>query len=213
MRFPVGRSTDRLPLLILIAGAACSATFLSFVRGPVFYSGDGGMKLLMTQQFAKGVFTSELRLPAEDWVKGLWASGYYPLEPPFVFEVNDRHVVGQPLTFPAASAPFYALFGYRGLYVLPAASFLLLAAAMHVGGRRLGLSPEAMAVAHAGWVTSYLVLYSSCPRELFEPRHLWSVAGRGRASGTQRLVSTGMLGARGDRDCYLDAGGGDARHA
>lgn len=152
---------DKLPLLVLLTAAAFCATLLSFVREPVFYLGDGGMKLLATQQFAKGVFTSELRLPAEDWVKLLWQSGYYPLEPPFVFEIGGRHVVGQPLIFPAASAPFYRLFGYRGLYFLPAASAVLLAAGMHIAARRIGLSAAALAIAHAGWATSYLMVYSA----------------------------------------------------
>lgn len=152
---------DKLPPLILLAQVAFSATLLSFVREPVFYTGDGGMKLLATRQFANGVFTSELRLPAEEWVKRLWDHGYFPLEPPFVYEMDGRHVVGQPLTFPAASAPFYRLFGYRGLYVLPFASLVLLAAGMHSTARRLRLSAPAIAMVCAGWVTSYATLYSA----------------------------------------------------
>ena len=42
-----------LPVLVLCAALAFSAVLLSFVREPVFYNGDGGMKLLVTQQFAK----------------------------------------------------------------------------------------------------------------------------------------------------------------
>lgn len=150
-----------LPVLVLCAAFAFSAMLLSFVREPVFYNGDGGMKLLMTQQFAKRILTSELRLPAEEWVAQLWARGYYPLEPPFVFDIAHRHVIGQPVTFPAVSAPFYALFGYHGLYVLPVASLVLLLTGMHVTARRLGLSGPAIAIVHAGVGTSYVMLYSA----------------------------------------------------
>ena len=206
---------DKLPLLVLVTAVVFCAILLSFVREPVFFL-DGGMKLLATQQFANGVFTSEVRLPAETWVKRLWERGYYPLEPPFVFPLDGAIVFGQPLIFPAATAPFYAFFGYRGLYVLPVVSFLLLAIGMHVGARRIGLSPSVVAIAHAGWVTSYLTLYSAIfwehipgtmlavwgivpVVEGLSPREPPSAERGGSAHGWQRLVSARMPRACCDR--------------
>jgi hypothetical protein len=90
------------------------------VRGEVFVVGDAGVKFLMTRQLASGDIALDLRIPAEGWVQDLWRTeAMYPVPSPYVRHVDGKRYIMYPLTFPALSAPFYRLLGFRGLYVLP----------------------------------------------------------------------------------------------
>jgi hypothetical protein len=107
---------------ILLVGAAFSLGLVSRAREGVFFSGDGGLKFLIARQLASGDIHLDLRLRAEPWIAELWARGFYPFQPPFVYEVSGRRLVTWALFFPLLTAPWYAAFGYHGLYVVPLVS-------------------------------------------------------------------------------------------
>ncbi|MGC1310582.1 MAG: hypothetical protein WA885_25410 [Phormidesmis sp.] len=114
-----------IPGLIILVGVLLTLWMQTFVRNGVVFSGDGGLKALLAQQLAQqlqtGSFPLEmaLKIPAPDWAISLWQQGLYPFQPPFVYEVGSQYFITFPFTFPLVSAPFYALFGDRGLYVVP----------------------------------------------------------------------------------------------
>jgi hypothetical protein len=113
------------PWLIMLAGAILSLTLVARIPDQVFFSGDGGLKLLLARQFAAGRWACDLQLPAEPWLRQLWEKGAYPFAPPFVYPLRGGHYLAFPVTFPFVTAPFYACFGYYGLYVLPLAGLWL----------------------------------------------------------------------------------------
>ncbi|MEL6250049.1 MAG: dolichol-phosphate mannosyltransferase, partial [Cyanobacteria bacterium J06627_15] len=116
------RSRLWLPGLIFCMGVLFSLWLQRYSQGGVLFSGDGGLKALLAQQMGAGNLSLDLQLPAADWVQELWRSGLYPFTPPYAYEVGDQYFITFPFTFPAVTAPFYALLGYRGLYVVPLVS-------------------------------------------------------------------------------------------
>ena len=120
-----------LPLVIFAVGIALTLWMLSLSQNGVLFSGDGGLKALVTQNLAQQLQTASLpldvslNLPTADWVKSAWQDGLYPFSPPFVYEVGAQRFITFPFTFPLVSAPFYALLGDRGLYVIPLAALWL----------------------------------------------------------------------------------------
>ncbi len=130
LQTPSERLTQRstqlwLPSGIILAGIALTLWLLTFTRNGVMFSGDGGLKALLAQQLAQqlssGSFPLEmsLNLPSPDWVSQLWQQGLYPFTPPYVYSMGAERFITFPFTFPLVSAPFYALFGDRGLYIVP----------------------------------------------------------------------------------------------
>jgi hypothetical protein len=115
-----------LPLLIILLGILFTLSLQIFIQDGVFYSGDGGLKALLTQQLATGAFHFDLNLSAINWVKELWKNGLYPFTPPYVYQRSDQYFITFPFTFPLVTAPFYALFGYRGIYIIPIVSTWLI---------------------------------------------------------------------------------------
>src|SRR5687767_7929006 len=108
----------RPSLLALALGVGWSLYLQTLVRPGVFTTGDLGSKFLLTRQLAEAGLHLDLRLPGDPWVKEPWRQGLHP----WPFAVRQRHgreYLFYPVTFPIVSAPFYRVFGYRGLYVLP----------------------------------------------------------------------------------------------
>lgn len=148
--------------LLLTLGVLFSLWLQTAIRGEVFFSGDGGVKALMTRQLAEGPRRPDLVLDAEPWLRELWDQGLFPLGSPFVYRIEGRRYVQYPLVFPALSAPFYAAFGYRGLYVLPLLGTWITWAAFAVLCRRLELGAAASALGLAGLVfASHLTPYAA----------------------------------------------------
>lgn len=114
-----------LPGIIFLGGIALTLWMQTFTRNGVVFSGDAGLKAMLSQRIAQQLSTGSfpldmaLSLPTPEWVTNLWQQGLYPFKPPFVYEVGTQHFITFPFTFPLVSAPFYALFGDAGLYVVP----------------------------------------------------------------------------------------------
>ncbi|AFZ58232.1 hypothetical protein H6G54_19650 [Anabaena cylindrica FACHB-243] len=107
------------PLLIILSGVIFSLYLLSQIPDEIYYSGDGGLKALLAKQISSGKLQFNLDLPAPQWVHDLWNHGLYPFEAPFSYKISNLYYITFPFTFPLVTAPFYALFGFRGFYIIP----------------------------------------------------------------------------------------------
>ncbi|NET15190.1 MAG: dolichol-phosphate mannosyltransferase [Okeania sp. SIO1H6] len=113
---------EQLSWLIILAGIIYSLYLFSQVAYGAFFNGDSGLKALLAKQLSSGKLRFDLIPSEEKWVKELWNQGLYPYEKPFVFCLNNRYYISFPFTFSLITAPFYKLFGYRGLYLIPVVS-------------------------------------------------------------------------------------------
>ncbi|PZO55631.1 MAG: hypothetical protein DCF15_10190 [Phormidesmis priestleyi] len=188
-----------------------------FSDNGVVFSGDGGLKALLAQQIAQQLAAFDfpldmaLRLPAADWLQGLWDQGLYPFKPPYVYAIGSQRFITFPFTFPLVSAPFYALFGDRGLYLIPLLSLWSVWLRFWQIGRRahwdlialcMGLislifaSPlslyggmyweHTLAVALAFWGVSELLFFGQSPKEKSEESSKYH-------SSLYRYLSSGVL--------------------
>lgn len=108
-----------LSLSIILVGILFSLYLQWQIPDGVYFSGDAGLKALLAQQLSSGIFRFDLLPPAQEWVRQLWDNGLYPYDHPFVYQVNSKYFITFPFTFPLVTAFFHALFGYRGLYLIP----------------------------------------------------------------------------------------------
>ena len=115
-----------LPGLVLILGIGLSLGLQVHSRDGVFFSSDAGLKALLAQQFSAGKWQVSLEIPQPTWVLTLWRQGLYPFAPPYAYEQQGNYFITFPFTFPAITAPFYALMGYHGLYVVPLVSLWII---------------------------------------------------------------------------------------
>jgi hypothetical protein len=143
---PLWRVCAVLPWLVLLSGVAYALYLQGLVPDESFFSGDGGLKALMTRQLAEGPRRFDLLLEAPPEVQSLWDAGLYPFEPPFVYLVEGLRYIQYSFPFPMLSSLPYALFGQRGLYLLPFLSVVLLALAFLRAAGRLQLGPGTSAL-------------------------------------------------------------------
>lgn len=108
-----------LPGLVLIAGIGLSLGLQLHSQNGVFFSSDAGLKALLSQQFSAGKWQTSLDISKPAWVLTLWRQGLFPFAPPYVYEQQGNYFITFPFIFPAITAPFYQLVGYRGLYIIP----------------------------------------------------------------------------------------------
>jgi hypothetical protein len=152
----------RLLLIVGLAGLLFSLYLQGEVIDGVYFSGDAGLKALLTKQFCAGQFHLDLRVPADPWVQELWDRGFYPFGPTFVYETEGRYYTVFPAVFSVISAPCFGLFGYRGLYIIPLVSIWVLWLAFAAVSRSLGLGELGASAALAVLVfASPLTLYSA----------------------------------------------------
>lgn len=152
----------KLPLVIILVGILFTLYLQLQIPDEIFFSGDAGPKVLLTKQFASGKFQVDLDLPAESWVLNLWASGLYPFDPPFAYNINNRYYIQYHFIFPLISAPFYALFGWRGLYIIPLTSIWIIWWRFYVVCLRLRLGITSISLGLATVIfASPLTLYSA----------------------------------------------------
>lgn len=127
-----------------------------------FYSGDGGLKALLAEQLSAGQWRFDLNLPVAEWVRSLWEDGLYPFKPPFVYQRQEHYYITFPFTFPLVTAPFHALLGFRGLYVVPLIATWALWFSFYSACQRFKLGPISTAIALATLIfASPLSLYSA----------------------------------------------------
>ncbi|WP_413171434.1 LA_3751/LA_3752 family putative glycosyltransferase [Anabaena azotica] len=107
------------PLFIILSGVIFSLYLLSQVPDDIYFSGDGGLKALLAKQLSSGNLRFDLNLQVPPWVHNIWDRGLYPFEPPFSYKISNLYYITFPFTFPLVTAPFYAIFGYRGFYIIP----------------------------------------------------------------------------------------------
>jgi hypothetical protein len=141
--------TGRVVFLILMTGILFSVYLQTLVKDEVFFCGDMGLKLLQTKQYSNCVFRIDLDLDAPNWVRELWSGGFYPFKPPFVYLQKNHYFVQYPFLFSLASAPFYAWFGFRGLYLIPLVSVWIVWTRYLTLCIRLGMDGKEQAVALA----------------------------------------------------------------
>lgn len=115
-----------LPGLVLIVGIGLSLALQIYSRDGVFFSSDAGLKALLAQQFSLGKLQTSLDIPQPGWVLSLWRQGLYPFAPPYVYEQQGNYFITFPFVFPALTAPFYKIMGYRGLYAVPLVSLWII---------------------------------------------------------------------------------------
>ena len=107
------------PLLLIVLGILFTLLLVSQIPEGAYFSGDAGLKALLSKQLAKGTERFDLIPPPQQWVQDLWQQGLYPYHPPYAYYLKHRYFIAFPYTFPLITAPFYKLFGYYGFYAIP----------------------------------------------------------------------------------------------
>ncbi len=143
-----------LPAIVILGGILLTVWMQGFSRNGVVFSGDGGLKALLAQQLAQQISAGtlplkmSLSLPIDgggtEWIDAVWQQGLYPFTPPFMYEVGSQYFITFPFTFPAVTAPFYALFGDRGLYIVPILALWATWARFWQVGKRISLDTFAL---------------------------------------------------------------------
>jgi hypothetical protein len=113
----------------------------------IFYAGDQALKSMQVKQIAAGYGFKYLHLGQPDWVKSIWNSGYFPLQPPFFYPSPQGYLIVYPPLFQIVTAFFYSGLGSAGLYVLPMLCTLILLVWTIVLLKRCGLTPVNIALA------------------------------------------------------------------
>ncbi len=151
-----------LPLIIILVGILFSVYLQGQVPEGIYFSGDAGLKALLSQQLARGDFRFDLIPPTESWIQSLWQDGLYPYEEPYVYYVTGKYYITFPYTFSLVTAPFYTLLGYRGLYVIPLVSLWIIWFDLYVLCKSFDLNKYITSVALIFLIfTSYLTFYSA----------------------------------------------------
>jgi hypothetical protein len=107
------------PLLIILSAVIFSLYLRSQVPDDIYFSSDVGLKVLLAKQLSSGNLCFGLNLQVPPWVHNIWDSGLYPFEPPFSYRISSLYYIRFPFTFSLVTAPFYAIFGYTGFYIIP----------------------------------------------------------------------------------------------
>lgn len=116
------------------------------IKDGVYFTGDSGLKAMITQNLAAGNLVFDLNLPNPPWIKTLWAEGMFPYDEPFVYQLDGKQYITFPYTFSLVTAPLYALLGYRGLYLIPLLATVMLWLVFYKLCNKLDFAPAAIAV-------------------------------------------------------------------
>lgn len=140
----------RASMLVLVAGIAATLVLQIVVPSvEVFWSGDGGLKNLQAKQFAHGVMDVDLHLTDKEWIRKLWDDGLHPGEyGNYIYKIDGKYFSVFPYPYPLVSAPFYALFGVRGYYVIPVVAMWIVWFTIYLAMRRACIEP---------WMTALLM--------------------------------------------------------
>ena len=111
--------TNSLIIGVLGAGLGYLLILQWLIPNGTYFNGDAGLNALLSQNLARGNFSFALGFPDQPWIKYLWSDRLFPYQEPFVYELAGKFFITFPYTFPLITAPFYAISGYRGFYVIP----------------------------------------------------------------------------------------------
>lgn len=191
-----------ISLVIILGGILFSLYLQTQVADGVYFSGDGGLKALLAKQLAEGKFRFDLASPEQAWVSQLWNAGLYPYDEPYVYQVAAKYYITFPYTFPLVTAPFYAWFGYRGLYLIPLISCWVIWLVFYLDCLKLKLSNWVTALGLVCLIfSSYLTIYSAMYWEhplavalAFSGLSLWFFFDRERPSIIKSIISGVLIG-------------------
>jgi hypothetical protein len=181
-------------LTFLTAIAAVGIGWLAAALPPeAFFAGDSGLKLIAALNTIDHPDTTlRSRVPTI-------GGRPVPYVDPMVM-VHDTHAhVLQSTVFPAMSAPFIAMFGIRGAYLLPAIAFVVLLPMLNVMRRHAAPDTSFAALAWIALAANPLPFYSLEYWEhapavtLLAGSTALALIGSGRARATY-LVASGALG-------------------
>jgi hypothetical protein len=148
--------------LVYVLGVIYLCVLLSFSKEQFFYSEDGGLKFLMLSEYLNGDWNSTLDIQHNAWEETLWQEGMYPFRAPFVYQTEYGRVCAFPPFFSMLSTPFYAMFGYRGLYIIPCLSVLFLWGLFISLGIKMNVRPFTLLLGFTAIVfASSLTLYGA----------------------------------------------------
>ena len=99
---------------------------VSSIQPEVFFQGDGGVKFLVIKQINAHQGFKYLTLPQPQWVREIWDKGFFPLKEPFVYSTPKGYLISFPPAFQIVNAFLYERLGYRGIYIIPLLSILIL---------------------------------------------------------------------------------------
>lgn len=136
----------RYVYLVALLSVLYLAFLVSSAQPGVFFSSDGGIKYLVVRQFTDGHGFKYLYLPQPQWVQQIWANGFFPFRPPFLYSSPNGYLFVFPPAFQIISSFFYAHFGNPGLLVIPILSTLLLWLGFVLLLRRCGVNPSRIAI-------------------------------------------------------------------
>ncbi|VEP15855.1 conserved membrane hypothetical protein [Hyella patelloides LEGE 07179] len=190
-----------ISLVIIFGGILFSLLLQGQVADGVYFSGDGGLKALLAKQLASGDFRFYLATPDVAWVRELWDTGLYPYDKPYVYQVAGKYYITFPYTFPLVAAPFYALFGYRGLYVIPLVSCWVIWLVFYLDCLKLKLDSLVTALGLICLIFgSYLTVYSAMYWEhtfalalAFTGLSLWFFFNDVTSPSTVKTIMSGIL--------------------
>ena len=112
--------------LLYIAASGYLLILVSSTRPDVFYSADGGMKFMVVRQICAGEDFRYISHTQPEWVEKIWAQGYFPIREGYAVPGPRGNLFVFAPSFQIISAYFYHTFGYRGLYIIPFLSTLIL---------------------------------------------------------------------------------------
>ena len=131
-------------LFIYTLGVVYVLILVSFAKEEVFYSEDGGVKFMMIKEYVTGDWDHKLELNPPQWAAKLWEDGLYPFRKPFVYDTPEGKISGFPPFFSMISAPLYKMFGFQGLYIIPALSVFILWGLFIRLGTKLNVSNQSI---------------------------------------------------------------------
>jgi hypothetical protein len=150
----------RYVYLVALLSVLYLAFLVSSAQPGVFFSSDGGIKYLVVRQLTEGHGFKYMYLPQPQWVQTIWANGFFPIRPPFLYTSPNGYLFVFPPAFQIISSFFYAHFGNPGLLVIPILSTLLLWLGFVLLLRRCGVSPSRIAI-------GLFVLVFCCPLTIY----------------------------------------------
>lgn len=174
-------------ILVLIAGIGYLFALQLLVPKGAFITGDSGLKALLAQNLATGNSGLDIKFADPSWVKDLWGQGLFPYQEPFMYDIAGKYYITFAYPFSLISAPFYSLWGYRGLYAIPWLSILGVWIFFLLFCRKLELNRLAVAIGSLLLIfATNLSLYSAlfwehAPAVFFSFAALyWMFPGKGR---------------------------------